>query len=242
MIELSNNEAASLIKLAARGVGYPWGMGEEAVYVSHWLVERQLPALELFNVLFTWVDEQEYSNLGLQNMGSAWSCRREELCPIVCGSAIIDAAKNLLTNDSIELKNVVCPILILPFISEVSLVLEKSICVQCAGAELVVHGKQIELSGENGELLSHNLLKGLPASLSIRVVNDASETQAKFADSAADIFDASNVELWPIVSHSRVSTNALCIAPLKQYAHRTYAPATEQSRLSGAGAGTSDND
>jgi len=33
-----------------------------------------------------------------------------------------------------------------------------------------------------------------------------------------------------------------CIAVLTRFAHNTYAPATEASRLAGAGAGLSDND
>lgn len=41
----------------------------------------------------------------------------------------------------------------------------------------------------------------------------------------------------------RVHANAsACIATLEMFAHRTYAPSTEQSRLAGAGSGLSDND
>ncbi len=35
---------------------------------------------------------------------------------------------------------------------------------------------------------------------------------------------------------------ACCVDRLTGYAHRTYAPATSQSRLAGAGAGLTDND
>jgi hypothetical protein len=38
------------------------------------------------------------------------------------------------------------------------------------------------------------------------------------------------------------STASECIATLTRFAHNTYAPATEASRLAGAGAGLSDND
>ena len=47
----------------------------------------------------------------------------------------------------------------------------------------------------------------------------------------------------PVTTASRVPANAAPhIAVLTRFASRTYAPATEASRLAGAGAGTSDND
>jgi hypothetical protein len=48
---------------------------------------------------------------------------------------------------------------------------------------------------------------------------------------------------WPkVVSAKRRDIDPAVIDVLKAYAHRTYVPATEASRLSGAGAGTRDND
>jgi hypothetical protein len=81
-----------------------------------------------------------------------------------------------------------------------------------------------------------------PASICITVVSDPSDIPEVLADSEGALLKASSSELWPVVLHSRVSVDLICLESLKQYAHRTYAPATEQSRLSGAGAGTSDND
>ena len=45
------------------------------------------------------------------------------------------------------------------------------------------------------------------------------------------------------VTHSRLETEyAGCVETLGRLAHRTYAPATPESRLAGAGAGLTDND
>ncbi|MFT5895638.1 MAG: hypothetical protein ACI8VW_002513 [bacterium] len=235
MIELSNNEAASLIKLAARGVGYPWGLGEEAAHASRWLVERQLPALEQFKSLFAWVDEREFSQLILQCNDERWCCTRDELCPLICGSAILDSASMLLTVDKVELSNVVCPLLLIPFISEASVALKKSIQMSWKDEELVFNGTCVESVSDSDGLLTNSDSTGSLSSVCISVISEAVESQGT-------VFDASTCELWPVVMHSRVKIDQICLESLKQYAHRTYAPATELSRLSGAGAGTSDND
>lgn len=46
----------------------------------------------------------------------------------------------------------------------------------------------------------------------------------------------------PAPQQTRASPDPATFAALNRFAHRTYAPATEASRLKGAGAGTNDND
>lgn len=239
MIELSNNEAATLIKLAARGVQYPWGLGEEAAYAGRWLIDRQLPALELFSALFAWADERQFAELILQSNETQWHCGRSELCPLVCGTAIIDTPSALLNVDSIDLNNVVSPLLLLPFLSEASLVLEKPIRLSCGSTCLTLNGTRIELLNGNDELLSNRGLMAPKGSVSISVGEGSIDHQGE--PSSADVA-TSHGELWPMSDYHRISAELNLLESLKQYAHRTYAPATEQSRLSGAGAGTSDND
>lgn len=242
MIDLSNNEAASLIKLAARGVGYSWGLGEEAAHISRWLVERQLPVLELFSALFSWVDERDFSQLILLQNDTGWCCSRDELCPLICGAAIIDSASMLLPTDKIQLNNVVCPMLLMPFLSEASVTLKKSIRITCNGVELIINGTYIQFVGDSSETLNNRAFLNSPASMCIGVVSESSDSPRVSTDSDGALLRDPIIELWPVVCHSRISTNLRCLESLKQYAHRTYAPASEQSRLSGAGAGTSDND
>jgi len=52
---------------------------------------------------------------------------------------------------------------------------------------------------------------------------------------------ADNSSIEPVV-YTRVSDNAASIKRLVGFADKTYAPATEASRMAGAGAGTTDND
>lgn len=242
MIELSNNEAATLIKLAARGVRYPWGLSEEAAHAVHWLIDRQLPVLELFSVLFAWADEREFSTLILQPDKTPWQSSRNELCPLVCGAAIIDTASSLLSVNSITLNKVVCPMLLLPFLSEASQVLEKPIRVSCNNASLRLRGNRIELPDNSNEMLSNRILKASTESVSFSIADDFIEQHNHPISAEAATSDSEFSELWPKVVYNRVSAELNFLESLKQYAYRTYAPASEQSRLSGAGAGTSDND
>ena len=53
------------------------------------------------------------------------------------------------------------------------------------------------------------------------------------------------VPAWALsdADHTRLDDDfACCVAMLGRFAHRTYAPATQESRLAGAGAGLTDND
>jgi len=239
MIEHSSGEAASLIKLGARGVGYPWGVAEEASHVSHWLAQRQLPCLDVFSVLFAWVDKREFSELILQFNDDSWHCEREELCPLLCGSAILDSIDSLVTMDRLTLKNVVCPILLLPFISEASVFLQRSLRLTWTEGEIIINGKSIE-SVRNGSSLL--VVPNSLASLNIGFVRESLEHGSALGNSDVDNPDALYDDIWPVTALSRVSINTNTLAMLKDIAHRTYAPATEASRMSGAGAGTSDND
>jgi len=248
VIELSNNEATSLVKLAARGVGYPWGLAEEAAHVSRWLLERQLPALETFCTLFARVDEREFSNFALpdnfslQGKNKRGYCSRDELCPLVCGSAILDAASVLLGSDEVELKIVLCPMLLMPFVYEASFVLEKPVSIKWKEAEFIFNGSHIIPAIANREFSNRIRWMDSSSSLSIRVVSHSPNVQSPATDADVIQDDAHANELWPVVCNSRVTIEQTCLESLKQFAHRTYAPASEQSRLSGAGAGTSDND
>lgn len=255
MIELSNNEAASLVKLAARGVSYPWGLGEEAAHVARFLLERQLPALELFSSLYAWVDERDFASIILTQSDKRWQCGRKQLCPLVCGTALIDSADSLLSVDAIELRELMCPLLLLPFVSEASVELEKPIGLSMDCGQVIVNANRIKLVSLDEEIVKKNLLQSTPQTISISIVvndtdkslsadNSVASADTSTKDVSLDVAskDGQRKVLWPPMEQSRASTELLCLERLKQFAHRTYAPATELSRLSGAGAGTSDND
>jgi len=63
-----------------------------------------------------------------------------------------------------------------------------------------------------------------------------------YADEAIVSWDKCETATIDTVTQSRASNNPAAVKTLQRFAAKTYAPATEASRLAGAGAGTTDND
>ncbi len=226
MIDFSSNEAASLVKLAARGAGYPWGVAEESAYASRWFANQEIDGLSLFAALFSWSDSHAAEDLSIRCEGDNWSGQSGQLCSLLTGCAVNDFADLLDSGRTLVLEHVQCAAVLLPFLVQVSSELQKSVEVRWGVEWLVCDAAKpgAITSSEHAreELSSHHT----PITLSISCSSSITESG----------------KTWSLKSSPRVSSDVSVVQTLRQFAHRTYAPATEQSRLSGAGAGTSDND
>lgn len=107
------------------------------------------------------------------------------------------------------------PLLLVPFIAAIA---------PATGSRLIWNDVSIEI-GHNG-------------------VQVPARREILFADTASCYLSAADDdEFAPTLTRERVTNDdAAAIARLGAFAARTYAPATEASRLAGAGAGLSDND
>jgi len=139
---------------------------------------------------------------------------RDKHCPIVLGCTITDSENwHLADNTSIRE-----PLLIAPFLASVA---------DRTKLQLSWQGTRIELAENhavlvsNGELISHE--KTVSFKISVKRVERACE---KRPEKSTRI--------------SKQETKAVKI--LSKLAQKTYAPATDASRLAGAGAGLNDND
>jgi len=135
-------------------------------------------------------------------------------CPILIGSAYADGA---MTPD-IALPAVDSPILLLPFIA---------MRTGSRAATVVIGSTSLDVY--------HNSLFGPHHETALLM--DRAACQVTAADSAKRPIDE-----WPNTCQRVPPYMACCIDRLGQFASRTYAPSTAQSRLTGAGAGLSDND
>lgn len=227
-IDLSLNEVAATARRATRGAGYDWGHAENAGRATRALcrfgldgaaaLAQVLTALDGANgrelVPVELLDAQRLPGGDEPPQGEAdiWSGAAGALCPIRTGTALADFAPLLFERDLV-LENVHVPVLLLPSLINAARARDCTATLSFADQVFVTDGAQVSLTGPD-------LLSGpLTARVSWR-----GELSA------------------PCPPETRARTSAQTYATLNAFAHRTYAPATEESRLLGAGAGVSDND
>jgi hypothetical protein len=133
----------------------------------------------------------------------------------VTGSALSDfGVDSLVIDQPLLLQNVLQPVLLLPFVSQ----------------------------GRDTITLSFNGHEYLCAAGAIRAVQQ-SDTHREDASIAHSVrIESDTRSLHPRATCSRALIDEADERRLLEYAHRTYVPATEASRIAGAGAGLLDND
>lgn len=222
MNNYSLNETASLARLAARGAGYHWGLADEVYRSVFWLAQRNLPAPLLLSQLLKSYGAPNDVELAMPTISDGHvSARRDALCPILLGCSLVDRIDASIIGSTVTFDAVRCPLLIFPFIVELAIKFDCIVMIKLESADFVTDGTQVRFSS--------------PAILELEHANAGC---IHFRRSDAIEFSAS--EELPL--RSRVNVDHEVWKTLKAFAHHTYAPATDASRLSGAGAGVSDND
>lgn len=208
----SLNEIEAHAKKAARGGGYDWGVAEEAGKAVRWLVSHGLPGAA---VLAAHLDQQ--ANDGPpQTLGGDWSSATDALCPLTSGATLNDCADLLTAAYGQTMKNVTHPLLVVPFAAWAALHIKSPLTVVWDSVHATTNGYDLHVVGSKDDL---NAPQTAALSCSLAHGNHALSAPALRGDVSPDV--------W---------------AKLNIIAQHTYAPATEASRLLGAGAGVSDND
>jgi hypothetical protein len=210
---VSRNEIESLALKAARGAGMSWGLAEEASVGAGWLADSALPWAGTLTALLA----QVHTTSAPQVEGSAIAPSRPgtRLCPIMTGTFLSDLGPSAAP---LEIRDVLAPLWLAPFL---------------ASREAVTR----LVWGETSLLISHGAVAGAdvaaPAALLSTFTTCVTMTRepsygvsVSRPRGAAAGYDAPD-EAW---------------RALQQFEHRTYVPASVQSRLAGAGAGLLDND
>lgn len=213
----SLNEIEALSKRAARGAGLSWGLAEEAAKGTRWLSAFDFPGVTLLADLLEMNDripEIDVSPVALR--AEIWHAPARRMSPLIAGAALSDCATRLLDRGNITLDAVNLPLLLVPFIGGAALRLGQPVVVEWADARLATDGKDLCVQATPDALLTRHADR-------VVVSAPAQMTGQREVVSRAEIPDTD----WK---------------RLETFAHRTFAPATEESRLRGAGAGLSDND
>lgn len=235
MERYSLNEIEASARKAARGAGMSWGLAEEAGKATRWLGARGLPNVGLLLSLLKTNDGKAYNELRPQSLDlDIWNTTNGPLCPVISGSALNDLADRLLDGHEIILESVTSPALILPILGRAAKAIGKgfSVCwspvsggtVKIIIAPDVLYLEQGRIEDLGIEQAEHVTVSGILSDLSnLRIEKSGTGTIIERVVQGVPL----SFENW---------------TDLQFFAARTYVPATEESRLKGAGAGLSDND
>lgn len=214
---LSLSEIDSLCRKATRGAGYGWGMAEEAGRSARWLAAYGFQGPE---ALAAWlrVRQADASQHLPALEDHIWHAKRG-ICPLTAGTLVNDQESQLLSGKGFEFVQVQQPMLML---SMVARIVENRDCT-------------IIFSVDDHDITC--AAQGIVCSEDFPWDKARADVSCHLADEQPASMD----ETVEPASQSRMVDDAACDT-LLELAHRTYAPATEASRLAGAGAGTSDND
>ena len=211
----SLNEIEALCKRAARGAGLPWGLAEDAGKAARRLCAMALPGADLLAKELRRIDGISLTDLTpISLRDPVWRGPAGELSPLTTGPALSDAAHHLTAQNALELENLHCPLLIVPFLSDAARRIGQGLALSWADGRGLTNGHTLQIDGN--------------------ILAEPHPTRCQVS-----IYDA---QITPRALTHRATPSADVLDQLTRLAHRTYAPATDQSRALGAGAGETDND
>lgn len=213
----SLNEIEAMGKRAARGAGLHWGYAEEAGKAARWLAQKNLPGPEMLVACLDEFDGVSYCDLAPSSIDDIWHNDLKKHCPLITGPILCDYASGFISNPIIEYRSISHPLLLAPYLAVVSTIIGKTINLSWEDVRIYVSQANCQIDGQCDALTIARV------DLATCQVSEFSEFGIA-KNQNGRVIDS---EIW---------------AQLSTFSYRTYAPATEASRLSGAGAGVSDND
>jgi hypothetical protein len=214
---VSCNELDALVRKAFRGAGYHWGEAEEAGKAAIWLARNGLsPATLTLSLLRSAANNIARLRPAVDK--HCWAESDSEICPLLAGIALADEAISALEDNKVRFSRLHTPGFLLPFLGQLALIRNKGIRLSLSQIEVTVTPDGIDIDGS-----AEALTKSSPAMLrEVELVPGLKETHASLIFSTEISSDE-----WD---------------RLNDFAVKTYVPATDHSRLAGAGAGVTDND
>lgn len=213
----SLNEIEAMGKRAARGAGLSWGLAEEAGKAARWLTVRGYPGVEQLADILTRNDKQNYPELAPVDVDGIWQAPVGRLCPLITGAALCDRAAEIADGRVIELGETAQPLLLAPYVAGAVKLTGVAMSIGWDDMVMTLTPEGVALDGNQNALTAKST-----DNLCCRHVEQP----------GAPI---------TLVNAPPVAIDDATWSRLAAFAQRTFAPATEASRLSGAGAGLSDN-
>ena len=216
---LSLGEIEALCRKAARGAGFNWGPAEEAGRAVRRLASHGLPGADLLRqrlVAGDGVVAGEFLPVSLEGI---WRSDGTMLCPIYAGTSLTDQAAWFADAGELVLDDVMCPLLLVPFAGLAARQIGRTVTVTWDDVLVRDDGESMTLVGSRARLRTER----------------AATVRCRLSAGIAGIGE-------PVGRVTRAQLQSSCLEQLEAFAYRTYAPATEESRLRGAGGAKTDND
>ena len=212
----SLNEIEAIGKRAARGAGLPWGLAEEAGKAARWLTARGLPGPEELAEVLTRNDGKDYDEIAPASAEGIWQAPSGRLCPLVSGPALCDRAAEIAAGLQITFGPTAQPLLLAPYAAGAAKLTGAAIELSWTGVVITLTADSVSIEGDQAAVTARS-------AEGVRCRRTENAVVASPAGAPGRSVDA---EIW---------------SRLNAFAQRTFAPATEASRLAGAGAGLTDN-
>ena len=200
----SLSEIDATCKKAARGAGLSWGYAEEAGKAARWLAAHQLPSTE---ILAAYLTERQKNTEHYQGSNPK--------CPLLAGASLCDTGYDGV-EQSIEIRHVVYPLLLLPYLTQLSQATHAGLNLQWLGTNINCAEGVIYIQ-ENASISTSEL----------------TEVSCSYLEPSVNLNKSSIQEMGVLGQ----SVEASHWQALESLAHLTYVPATEESRR---GAGPAD--
>lgn len=214
----SLNEIEHTSRKAARGCGLPWGVADEVGKAVRWLHVYGIDGVSMLINLLKQQDHHNFEKYSPVNLESPWRGRNQTLSPIAVGMSLCDCLE-AMADAEIKVNRVAYPALIAGFLGQTSLVPGQSVVLQWNNIKLSLYRDGLVVEGADAMLMLE---------------------KAETLDCARYPFPGEAKTKKPHIGDAEVSVDSW--AELEGHAYLTYVKATEESRLSGAGAGLTDND
>jgi len=206
MIVLSLNEVQVTAKKAARGAGYPWGLAEEAGYAVRWLCSQGLDGCAALANLLTRFDGTPFDIRTPDTNQPIWKPGGDFILCPLIVGAAISDRADELSHRSFRTTSVAEPSLLFAFAAYCARRLNCTVRVEWPDGAAISDGMRITQHGHLGS-----------------IADSVCVQRGGAIETPNQVF--SRAELVPSV-----------LKTLNEFAQRTYAPATEESRQKGAGA------
>lgn len=212
---VSLNELEFTVRKAVRGAGYHWGEAEEAGKAAVWLARRGLPVAEPLLAVLRAAGRDPAALRPVP--GGHRASAAGPLCPLLAGIMIADGVVALEAGTRLTLERLLSPLLLLPFMALAA--------------------------GTTGQALVLDWPEGSATVTASAAWADWTSVPSEGSAATLGVAPAPAQNGTPRPeSHRVLDVDSAAWDALNAFAAETYVPATDRSRLAGAGAGLADND